>query len=286
MMSMPHQDLVIGIGAQKAGTTSVWVALRAQPWFLPAHKKEVHYFSLHPERPPSWYWSQFPQGRPGHIRGEMSPDYLRVPQAAQRIARIAPAARLIAILRHPVDRAYSAFLHGRRLGEIPRRMTLDQALATEPQRRGLPFAELYEGGLYARQLRRFLEYFPPERLHVELFEDLIGDDGTSLARILRFVNPTADIPSTVRPPHRNPARQPLPWAVARLRVKAFRWARDRDQHRTARLLQRLERAWPDSGRRAAPPLEPATRRRLLERYAPENAALADLLGRDLPGWDR
>lgn len=285
-MSPTGEDLVIGIGAQKAGTTSVWAALREQAWFLPARRKELHYFSLHPERPEAWYWEQFPPRQAGRIRGEMTPDYLRVPQVPHRLARVAPAARLVVLLRNPVDRAYSAFLHGWRLGEIPRSMTFDEALAAEPQRRGRAFAELYEGGLYARQLRRFLEHFPREQLHIELFEDLIGDGGASLARILRFANPAADVPPTVPFPHRNPARQPLPWAVARVRTRAFRWARDRDHHRIARVLQRLERDWPQSGRRTAPPLEPATRRRLLERYAPENAALAQMLNRPLPGWDR
>lgn len=285
-MSDRGQDVLIGLGAQKAGTTSVWVALKRQSWFLPAREKELHHFSLTPDRPTAWYWRQFPPPRDGHVRGEISPDYLRVPQAAHRIHRVAPEARLFAILRHPVDRAYSAYLHGRRVGDIPRRMTFDEALAREATRRGRPFSELFEGGLYARQLRRFLELFPADRLHVELFDDVVAEDGEGLRRILRFANPAVGDAVVGPLPRRNVARSPLPYGIAAVWTRAARVATVRGRHDVARRLRGLEARWDAPGRAEVPPLDPRTRARLIDRYAPENMALSALIGRPLPGWDR
>lgn len=238
-------DLVLGIGAQKAATTSVWRLLTKEPWFLPAREKELQFFSYEHHRGEEWYWQQFPDPVPGTVRGEITPDYLLVPEAAYRMHRIAPQARLFAVLRHPVERAFSAYMDARRLGHLPKRTSFEEALRLEAQRRGRPYAGLFEGGLYARQLRRFLEWFPRERLHVELFEEMIDLRSGALGRLLAFAAAGRPVEggSSVPLPHEN------------------------------------------SGHRH-PRLEPGTRAQLLDRYAPENAALSALLGRDLPGWDR
>lgn len=239
-------DLVLGIGAQKAATTSVWRLLTAQHWFLPARRKELQFFSYEHHRGEDWYWQQFPDPVSGMVRGEVTPDYLLVPQVAYRMHRVAPQARLFAVLRHPVDRAFSAYVDARRLGHLPRRMSFEEALRLEAQRRGRPYAGLFEGGLYARQLRRFLEFFPRERIHVEFFEELVDIHSGALGRLLAF--------AAAGRPVEGDGSAPLP-------------------HENA-------------GRHGQPQLEPETRALLLERYAPENSALAALLGRDLPRWDR
>lgn len=282
----PACDLVIGIGAQKSGTSSLWALLRQQSWFLPAERKELQYFSFHHRRGPAWYADRFPSAEPGRVRGEVTPDYLHVPEAAHRMRREVPAARLIAILRHPVDRAHSAYLHARRLGDVPRGMSFREALRTEPQRRGEPFAGLFEGGMYARQLHRFLALFPREQLHVELFEEFVDPSSGAAERVLRFAAPEGAPIRIDAVPRNNAYHEVLLPSVARARITVIRRAEELGWPRLQAVARRI-RPWVALRRPAPrPPMDPDDRAHLLERYAPENAALAALLRRPLPGWDR
>ncbi len=284
--TIPSGDLVIGIGAQKSGTSSLWALLRQQSWFLPAERKELQYFSFHHDRGPAWYADRFPTAEPGRTRGEVTPDYLHVPEAAHRMRREAPDARLIAILRHPVDRAHSAYLHARRLGDIPRGLSFREALRTEPQRRGRPFAGLFEGGLYARQLARFLGQFPSEQVHVELFEEFTAPDSGAAERALRFAAPEGAPIVLDGVPQRNAFHEVRLPAAARARMVLIR-ASDRLGRPGIQRLARSVRPAIALRRPATPPeMDSLDRAHLLERYAPENAALSALLGRPLPGWDR
>jgi hypothetical protein len=110
-----HLPTTVIVGAQKAGTTQLYAYMVKHPRCYGAAEKEVDYFSKHPKRPVAWYRSRFPwRGRvlrrQGHVV-EASPSYLPTPSALRKMQAVLPNARVIAILRDPVSRAFSHYQH-------------------------------------------------------------------------------------------------------------------------------------------------------------------------------
>jgi hypothetical protein len=189
---LPHFLL---IGAQKAGTTSLYQAIAQHPQVVHALGKGVHYFDEHAHRSTTWYRSNFPVLRDGKRRrggehkltGEASPEYLPHPLAPGRVAALMPDVRLLVVLRDPVDRAISHYHHSRAIGLEP--LGLEEALSAEPERlagelerlRADPHADsvalrhhsYIARGRYAEQLTRWLDVFADEQLLVLRFEDLV-----------------------------------------------------------------------------------------------------------------
>ncbi|MEO0854539.1 MAG: sulfotransferase domain-containing protein, partial [Cyanobacteria bacterium J06648_11] len=107
------------IGAQKAGTTSLYAYLRQHPCVHAPDMRELHYFTHNFNRGLTWYKSQFPSSpvrffdtvvrRQPFLSGESSPTYLLYPQVPRRVAALIPEVKLIALVRNPVDRAYSHY---------------------------------------------------------------------------------------------------------------------------------------------------------------------------------
>src|SRR5258708_35856410 len=128
-------DFVI-IGAAPSGTTWVARQLRLHPEIHVAPQKEVNFFEQDAnfERGPDWYRAQFLRARSGQRVGEATPAYMMVPRAAERMAALIPDARLIAILRNPVDRAYSLYWFTHNWGADDR--TPEQALREAMAREG------------------------------------------------------------------------------------------------------------------------------------------------------
>jgi hypothetical protein len=183
------------IGAQRCGTTLLDSILRAhEEVYLPAHRKELHYFDAHFERGVDWYQRFFPgerEARRYRAMGEVTPDYLFDPAAPSRIAAILPECRLIVMLRNPVERAFSGYLHHvRSFGE---RRSFAQFI--EEQR------DATERGFYARQIKRYLGIFPAEKMHIMLSEEVFQNpeaELVSLARFLRLSRPWKNPASLVQ----------------------------------------------------------------------------------------
>src|SRR5579885_2674785 len=118
-------DFII-IGTQRGGTTSLYAYLGQHPQIAPAVIKEVHFFDNNYERGVGWYRTQFPFlieksiakniGQQNFITGEASPYYLFHPHVPERAAKVVPGAKLIVLLRNPIDRAYSHYYHEVELG--------------------------------------------------------------------------------------------------------------------------------------------------------------------------
>ena len=176
------------IGAKKCGTTFLYDLLSRHPYVEPAAKKELHYFDiLADEESTEWYRRCFPPPRwkDGRrtITGEATPywDKHRVPE---RIAKVLPQARLIVLLRNPVDRAYSDYQQARRKGREP--LTFEEAIEAEkPQ---TPARRKYLGrSTYADHLLRWSEYFGEKQMLVLKSEDFFERTQDTLECVLNFL---------------------------------------------------------------------------------------------------
>jgi hypothetical protein len=244
----PLPDFLI-LGAQKAGTTALYAYLRWHPQITGPSFKEVSFFDWHYAHGERWYRAHMPVRR-DRIVGEASPSYLFHPLAPERVARMLPGARLIALLRNPVDRAFSHYQHEVALGREP--LSFEGALAREDGRmqgeleRMLAEPTYFSHawwnytyvarGRYAEQLERWFAAFPREQLLVLLTDDLAADTAGTYARTLEFLG-----------------------------------AEQRELESYPRIFER------DYGE-----MDPATRRDLKQRFAEPNRQLAELLGRELP----
>jgi hypothetical protein len=172
---------VVIVGAMKAATTSLYRWLDEQPEVFMAHPKETRFFSDKWERGLDWYAGFFKAAAQGQLLGEASVNYTNpdmAPTAAERMGTTIPHARLIYIVRHPVQRIRSHYRH-----EVQRRRetrSLMDALR-DP-------ANPYAGhSSYYTCLRPYIGRFPREQILVVRFEDLIRPPTHAWSSVLRFL---------------------------------------------------------------------------------------------------
>lgn len=210
-MSFPH---FIIVGAQRCGTTSLFYYLSQHPELLLSSKKEIHYFDRHYQRGSRWYESFFPKTLGHKKTGEASPNYLLSRHAARRIARDLPEARLIVLLRNPIDRAYSHF-QGKRVMGVEPLATFEQALEQEAVRtqvaaqRLATDANYYSAshrnfsyiarGMYFQQIRFWLDECDRSRMLFVKSENLFREPTTQLELIHRFLGIAPVRPADLTP---------------------------------------------------------------------------------------
>jgi hypothetical protein len=185
------------VGAAKAGTTSLFDSFAQHPQIFTPRVKEPHYFSTispPPERRAFFrsisdereYLALFASARADQLSGEASTSYLWDPEAAARIHSVAPGARIIAMLRDPVERAWSHYLNDVREGFETRSFAdaIEQDAADPDGRWG--DASLYvQLGFYTNQLRRYFETFSDTLVH--FFEEFVWDVPGHLDRTCDFL---------------------------------------------------------------------------------------------------
>lgn len=124
------------IGAMKCGTSSLYHYLSQHPQIVEATKKEVHYFDFNNELGLPWYRSHFPNQQTlkiqNAITGEASPEYMYHPRAAAQCHLLLPKAKIIVMLRDPVERTFSQYSHYKRFGEES--LSFEEALEKESER--------------------------------------------------------------------------------------------------------------------------------------------------------
>ncbi|MCG5450564.1 MULTISPECIES: sulfotransferase family protein [Micromonospora] len=202
----PLPDFLV-IGGQRCGTTSLYHHLAAHPQVRVASGKELQYFSVHHGRGVRWYRGHFPRLAPGERTFEASPYYLFHPSVPARVAATLPQARFVVLLRDPVQRAYSHYLHTRSYGVEP--LSFADALDAEEERldratrggpdsaaahRALRNYSYAARGCYAEQLDRWFAQVPRERIHVARTEDLHTDPAGTYGDMLRFLGLPAFTP--------------------------------------------------------------------------------------------
>lgn len=243
-------------GVQKGGTSSLFAYLAQHPGVLPPIRKEIKYFDIFYFLGESWYRAHFPlQNRlrqHGKITGEGTPNYLFHPTALQRAARSFPQARIILLLRNPVDRAFSHYHNQKRVGHDL--LSFEEAVAAEESRltgesekisadsrysqgNYINFSYL-ASGRYIEQIPRVFSWFPAKNILILKSEDFYQNTSQVFLQTLEFLD--------------LPAWEPPAYAV----VKEGKYA----------------------------PMDTNTRRRLQAYFRPYNQALNDYLKRDF-GWD-
>ena len=255
---MPLPTMLVA-GVQKCGTGTMRTALGLHPQIMMTQRKELHFFDRHFDRGVDWYASQFTP-RPRHRQfGEATPDYLYDNEARDRMAATLPTAKVVVILRDPVDRAYSQFWHTGRHGWEDK--TFEEALELEPKRIASPDLEerarysYVDRGHYIDQLLSLEAKHDRALIHVVLLDDLKADQAATLETLFAFLDVDLEPARTMPEQHRN-----RPRAVD-----------------------------PELGRKVLaeyPPMNPDTRAHLAEVFEESNRRLAEWLGRDLAGWTR
>jgi len=254
----------IGIGTQKGGTSSLFYQLGQHPCVGRSLIKEVDFFDNNWHKGLGWYRAFFPtvftrwfhtkvRGQP-YVTGEVSPYYMMHPHAARRAASVLPDLKVIAILRNPIDRAFSHWNRYHLSGMES--LSFEDAIDQEPQRLAGELEKMeadehyfsynywhfgyLERGIYIKQLPRWFEAFPKEQILVLSSEEYRSDP----ERILREVEAFLGIPHMERPP--------------------------KEEYNVGQYPAQMA---------------PETRARLAEFFRPYNQQLYEFLGRDF-GWDR
>ena len=202
-----YPDFLI-VGAQKAGTTTLFHYLTQHPQVVPPMKREIHYYDRKFHYGTIWYRAHYPLKSTlgdSRITGEKSPSYLFHPLAPKWIKRTAGNPKLIILLRDPVRRAISHYYHQVRRGRDtrdPQRAFNQEDEILQKAYPGLFKSPVFnkkrvmdylrysykKKGLYLEQIKRYREYFAPDQMFIEAAENLFEKPMDVLSRIYRFLD--------------------------------------------------------------------------------------------------
>jgi hypothetical protein len=265
------------IGAEKAGTTSLCAQLDQHPDVFICEPKEPGFFHAFYDRGWAWYESLFEPGRECAARGEGTVRYSQVtlyPDAAPRIARDLPEARLIYIVRHPLHRIESAWIEWRALAMPGVTSDFNESVRAQHG--------LIDASRYWMQINAYRDHFPDDRILVLFFEEYREDPHAVLRRCFAHlgVDETVQIEDTAP---RNVSTGKLvdgPAAETLRRVPGFAWLRDAVPDRVRFAFRRLIKR--PLGER--PRWEESTRRWAAEQLADDTRRFLGFYGKPADYW--
>lgn len=190
------------IGAQKSGTTSLYKYLTKHPDIKPSYVvKELNYFDDDYVRGADWYRSNFPKRRKGKLYFEGTTHYLYHPLSPQRIKETLPDIKVIALLRNPIDRAYSNYKH--QISAKRETLEFEDAIQSEPGRLAGEKEKLLldpnyisynythfsyvERGKYINQINNWLKHFPRKQMLILSSDDFFNSTDETLKKIFAFL---------------------------------------------------------------------------------------------------
>ncbi len=291
-MTMPN---FLVIGAMKSGTTALYYYLEQHPQVYMSPVKEPNFFcrweqessDSKPITRIEGYQDLFKDVSNERAIGEASHCYLYEPEAAARIQQHVPDAKLVAILRNPVDRAYSHFLHMVRNGTEP---LTDFAQAIRKEATGVlqtgSFQDYVGRGRYYEQLKRYFDAFDQRQIKIYLYEDLSNAPTDTLQDIFRFLGVDDSFVPDVSL-RRNVSGYPRHKALDEFlrRPSSFKGALK--VYLPWRLRRRLSRAFDDLKTRnlvQPPAVRAEDRQHLVKVYREDILKVQGLIQRDLSGW--
>ncbi len=298
-------DVVI-VGAPKAGTSALHAALACHPQVYASPVKEPKYFMCTDAPPPAyrgpgdahsqqeWVWRRedyaalFAGAPVGSVRLESTPFYLYLPHARQRIADELPQARFVAIVRDPVDRAYSNWMHLWVDGLEPE-ADFARAWRAEDQRVAAgwaPFWHYRRLGRYGEQLADLIGRVGRERVLVLRYRELVSDPAATLARVSRFLDIAPDGVTAIPPDNsrrfvKPGLRSDLVGRVIRAGAVAGAYAPPRVWREAIRPLLALRRI---GGPDRRPRLAEEVRTELVRDCLDDITVLEEVLGESFADW--
>jgi hypothetical protein len=210
------------VGAAKAGTTSLYEYLDDIPNVFMSTIKEPHFFAPNVKahllskivRDPEEYLNLFRGAEHATAIGEASPSYLWDKDSPRRIHNIIPNAKIIAILRDPITRAFSHYLMNLRTG-LENRSFYD-ALNHDYNRtdKGWGISHLYvEIGLYADRVKEFIDTFGRERVKILIFEEFVADPFATVSNVMQFLEVDGEIPINVNTKYNSGSASRPRWTI-------------------------------------------------------------------------
>ena len=312
---MSREPNLFVVGAAKAGTTSLYRALAEQRQVFMSPIKELHYYSTDIDRHKfsreyketivfddhealrrsksgrvfsthmrdrAAYLALFEGADPSRHKylGEVSPSYLYSRVAAESISRASPGAKIVMILRKPIDRAFSHYLMDVSIGYVKLGFAacLERELSSSESCWGRD-TQYIALGAYAEQVKRYLDAFPREDVMIILYDDFAADYREVLRNLFSFL----DIGNPAMPENRRHNQAQLPryprlnYALRRLYVKKA--AKELVPQEIKRIFKRLyyqKMAMPSPSERERAIVNGALR--------DDIPRLGELIGRDLRLW--
>jgi hypothetical protein len=273
---------LIVIGAMKCGTTSLHHYLDLHPEISMSRPKELNFFLANVSwgtwsRGLEWYARHFSIEAP--VRGESSINYTNVPLSsgtAERMHRVIPGAKLIYMVRDPLERAVSHYIHARAAGREPR--PISEALGDLESR-------YVKRSLYYLQIEEYLRYYPPSRIHVEPQESLMNRRAETMSRIFAFLDVDPSFHS---------ARFARLWEVSRGKDRKFTLAYRAARQLGTEVWGRFPTTWRWLGEQVAlfpigrgvprPVLDEPLRERLRDHFRGDVRCLRELTGQSFAEW--
>lgn len=267
-------DFIV-IGAMKCATTTLHEQLARQPGLFMSHPKEPNFFSDDDNfaKGFDWYDGLFRGAPDGALCGESSTHYTKLPtypQTVERLASALPRVKLVYVMRHPIDRLLSQYVHEQTVERVD--VGLDAAIDALP--------ELVAYSRYSVQLRPYLETFGPANVLPVFFRRLVSHPQAELERICRFVGYTA-------PPRWDDTLKPLNVGSERLGPSALREALVSVPVLTTIRQKLVPKPWTEPlkalwrANAEAPELSPELKSRLCDEFDADLNRLGSWLGVDL-----
>ena len=306
MSSRECRPDVLIIGAPKAGTTALHAALARHPSVYASPVKEPKYYMCADAPPPAyagpgdahsqreWVWRRedyaelFASAPAGALRLESTPFYLYLSAARRRIAEELPDARLLVVIRDPIDRAYSNWMHLWVDGLEPNGDFV-AAWNAEDQRVAAgwaPFWHYQRLGRYGEQLADLFSRVDRERVLVLRYWQLVSEPAETLNRVARFLGLAEDKIGTVPPDNSRPFVRPgLKASVLGRVIRGGAAAGQLFPPQVWRQASRpLVAALQQGGLRRRPRLAPEQRAELLADCQDDIARLEEVLGQSFEDW--
>ena len=297
------------VGAPKSGSTSLYEYLRDHPDVFMSAVKEPCYFAadlaldksgnfLRYGQDDERYYDLFAAAGHAKVVGEASTRYLYSHQAPRLVHGVSPDARIVAVLRNPVDMMHS--LHAHKLAAGTEDITdFEQALAAEDDRRAgrrVPaysnpkLATYTDRARFGEQVERWIATFGREQVRVIIFEEMVADPPLHFRRLLEFLSIDLDYRPESFAAHNiaHGARSPLMRRM--LNARAPQWVawklmpRLIGDLRTRTLVRRFSQSPLQRRKIERGPLSPDLRRRLEAELEPDVKRLSQLLGRDMSAF--
>jgi hypothetical protein len=283
------------VGSRKCGTTSLYFYLKVIPGVYMSPVKELFYFAPHAVQTDAFdvirdkkeYLGFFQKAKGYTAVGEATPGYLWDSDAPKLIHQTVPHARIIMILRDPIERAYSQYLRLVKYRGVKSSFYDELMRDYKSQEKLYGISELYvELGMYYEQVKRYFDIFGREQVKVIIFEEFIQHIELTVNEVLAFLGVNHTVTAAIRG-HYHPDSVPRS-RLSRLVFAFFRWLRARNikfYKILALLPDSLVESAPEKilfKRTQKPKIDPKPVKFLQEIYRDDVLRLESLLGRSLP----